>query len=438
MPRQVIFSMHHMKKLFPLLILLNLSVEITRSQTSSRLIAFAVYGTDTTTAPVDTGGYNSYSFGRGAGILYSLDSSIGNIYPFDYTPAADYVTGHHGITKFDSAWHGRYANNVISTQSFDGNDNIISAASFKIVSGVWQKIRSTSYSYDINNNLLVETDSNWTTTSASTQNQFIYTYDATNHLLSKFSNYSDTARWLLITHTYDGSGRLWVDSTFDWNLATNSWHNREAFQYYYHGLRPDSFLFYVGYFLYDSGNIYFSPTTDTVILNDYYALAANRLMNVFDSHHNKILAQSDDFLPLFDPYQVKAEWQYNSYNQVTSERIYSKDFTGQWQFASLRKYYYENYDPASIRPLKQLPNAELQLAPSPTNSELAIKLEWSFSQLFSITIYDVSGRNVISWDEPSTKKYEKTVSVRNLPAGDYLLCVIGAKQKIVRKFTVIH
>src|ERR1700733_12335148 len=104
-----------MKKIYLLPILLLICCSANAQTLSSRVVAFAKYGADTTIPTVDSGGYkyaNSYSGGE---MLFRL-GGFEQDFPFVYVPTYDFETGYHGLVKSDSSWETGPNDTDISVQ----------------------------------------------------------------------------------------------------------------------------------------------------------------------------------------------------------------------------------------------------------------------------------------------------------------------------------
>ncbi len=414
------------------------------AQLRSRLVAFAKYGADTTIACVDSGGYNHYTRNRGGGMNpqtpYFLEED-----PFLLYAPTDFETGNYGLTQFDSAWETGRGDTDISTQVFDENDNIIYSFCQIFTDGSWQKYADFIYTYDANNNLLKQIDTTWTLGKWSYIQLDSYIYDQKDRIIStlQLSRYETDSTWFLGSvsqFNYDISGKLISTVYKNWDAPNDSFSNLGKINFYYTGDKLDSFaqLAYepsFGYFPSKYGYYYFSPANDTMILN--YVLDTNfmRVTNTYDQYHNKTSSTTLVFSTVFaggrNPGRVT--WAYNSYNQVTTERNYNIDASGNFVFSGLTRFYYETYAPEVPFSLNNL-----LIFPSPTTNTLTIKLEWDQPRSFTVAIFDVLGRRIMQWDEPVFQKYEKTITLPDLAAGNYFIRVSSGKQRFVKQFVVLH
>lgn len=353
-------------------------------------------------------------------------------YPFLLVPSIDFETGHHGVTKFDSAWEISTTDTDRSWQVFDENNNIVYAACHKFITGNWQNYISRYYYYDGNNNLLKEVDSNWQSNGFVNVNQYISTYDSNNRVISEISQISDTALWSQSLYTYAMNNNLTIIEGANWNNKSKNWQNNgERVIRYGNNNKPDSFLiYYTDPSGMDIGSYYFSKDNDTMITNTGLLLATN----TYDYLHNKISSTQEVIEPGVDWLSnSKVDWTYNANNQVTCERNYTLDSTGNWVFVGLNRYYYETYEtenPFSIN--------NLVIFPSPAKNNITIKLEWAQSQPFSVALFDAAGRLAMQWSEPAAQKYLQMVNVSYLAAGNYFISVTSGKQKLVKQFVLIN
>jgi type IX secretion system substrate protein len=421
-------------------------------QTASRVIAFAMYGPDTTLPCTDTGGYK-YSNGRGGEIFSSPLPDFECNFPFSFVYTYDFETGHNGLTKCDSSWELSKTDTDVSTQFFDEKNNIIRSSCLKYANGIWSQYLIRVYNYDTGNNLIQQIDTLWQFGRWVNINLYTYAYDQKNKVLDAVylsKSWSDTS-WSLghrTAYIYDSSGNFISYKSLGWVEKTSSWDDPDSSNggVFYKGNLPDSFINYTYVYHYyltpastDPGNYYFSPAHDTIAAN-YYGQNNNDWINylrrtaTYDSHQNKT-AISQEVLDTAVTWisSYRTEWSYNASNQVTCERNFTTDSSGNWVFIGLTRFYYETYTPEVPYSINTM-----TIFPSPAKKSITIKLEWDKPEPFSITIFDAAGRLVMQWNEPATQEYKKTVSLPNQASGNYFIRAVSGKQKMVKQFVVIN
>ncbi len=433
------------RKIYIFLLLLLFSIN-TGAQTATRVVAFARFRGDTTLPCTDSGGYK-YSNGRGGAIYYTPSSDFGCNNPFVFVPRYDFESGYNGLTNFDSAWEISPTDTDISVQFFDSYDNITYAQCNMFKGGIWQKFQSQSYSYDINQNLVQFTDSGSYSRKWIADALYKYAYDQNNRLIQLFSfSGRELGSWIFIDtchYYYDSAGLLTKTIGLNTEIRGNNLYdstNSIKTISNINGVR-DSFVYsdsvrHQRFASIESAKYYFSANGDTMIVNYNPKDQFKRRSTVFDSHGNPIVQTQeilDTMLIQAGSTSYKKTWSYNSNNQVTCERDYLRDSTGNWTFTNLIRYYYESYTPAAPFVINTI-----SVFPSPANNSVTIKLEWDKAQAFALGVFDVAGRLVSEWSEPAMQKYEKTMSLAELPPGHYFVKAVSGKQVLVNRFVVLH
>ncbi len=77
--------------------------------------------------------------------------------------------------------------------------------------------------------------------------------------------------------------------------------------------------------------------------------------------------------------------------------------------------------------------------PNPTTNTLNIRSFTEQKEMFSVTIFDATGKSVKHWNEPPTAVYQKQVDVSKLPSGNYFIKIatIGGKASY-QQFSLIR
>lgn len=86
--------------------------------------------------------------------------------------------------------------------------------------------------------------------------------------------------------------------------------------------------------------------------------------------------------------------------------------------------------------IDEVHNAAVAVYPVPAHNELNIDIDMQYAGPFSIAIYDMQGRMVKQWNEPGSRRYTKTISVKALQAGNYILKLSGAEMHASKQFTI--
>lgn len=412
------------------------------AQLKSRVIAFAKYGADTTIPTTDTGGYNKYSFDKG-GQINSGTSYFDCDFPFTIRVHQDFETGYNGLTKCDSSWEKTPTDTDVSTQIFDDNNNIVNSTCYKFSNGNWREYLSYNYIWDKNNNLLEETDSiykpQFTKPSAS---RMVYTYDSLNRITSQTSqSWSDSQYQTLYDehYFYDNNNNINLVTGKGYNIGIGDLEDSTSRTITYTNNLPDSALYItfdakLNWNGGDTIRYYFSPAKDSMITNFFDGDNYYRVTNLYDIYHNKISTTAlvlDPTITFLINYRT--EWSYNYYNQVTAQRSFNLDSSGNWIFSSLIRFYYETYNPDPPFAINNL-----EIYPSPTQNTLNIKLEWDKVQPVTFSIWNVIGQKIMEWSEPASLEFEQTISLPNIASGHYFIWATGGNQRLVKRFVIIN
>lgn len=192
-------------------------------------------------------------------------------------------------------------------------------------------------------------------------------------------------------YSYDGQGRLeTVNTEF---LNSGSWVKNDLYTYYYTGATPN-------------------PDSMTHV-NNTFGNTPPQYIN-----------------------QTKHVYAANSANQRVEERVESWDGTGAYQYAgsdtTLRWYYGWN---VNVEEVKTSEN-KILIYPSPANDVINLVVDGAYSKgEVEFAIVNMQGRVVKSWKDRDAKT--ATVTVRELPAGNYILKLSNSNQSRSERFSIV-
>jgi hypothetical protein len=131
---------------------------------------------------------------------------------------------------------------------------------------------------------------------------------------------------------------------------------------------------------------------------------------------------------------------YNSFGQQTVQDVkYWRN--NAWSYAdanALRNNtYYESYT-TGVAPQHNNLIADLSLSPMPASNVLDIQMQWSVAQDFSVAINDLNGRTLVKFSQPAQQAFKMAISVAELPAGNYMVSVKGAKGGAAAKMITVR
>lgn len=333
---------------------------------------------------------------------------------------------------------GNYSPTLHRTQSFGQNKTVLSLvyANWRSSNNAWRD--SIRYLYSYNNGKMTSSAyERWLGNIWS--NGIVSSIEYTGDVVSKMN--SDLYE---VNFTYDANNNL--TSVSDKELTPGGWQNKERHTYEY--INKDVVKYTLEQWDASAGAwayskmweySYIGPDVETEI--EYHHTGAfwtitGRHQYTYDGTHNKLL---DTWQTWNSGYQndTKTEWIYN--NQNLPEKITTLTWNGSnWNFTSRDfeyHYYYETYFPESISKY-DLAGVQLNTYPVPANTNLNISMQLNEAQPLQFGIYNMQGILVSEWNEPSTKLYQHTIPVTNLPAGEYFLKVMGKNDVISRSFIV--
>lgn len=341
--------------------------------------------------------------------LWNFDQAIGYMYgSSSYDPASMKL-----IQTFNTAGY-------VDTQRFMDWNSTTSA---------WENTSQTINTYNTSNDLLTATYQDWNSTTSAWENTSLetYTYSATHRTATYLTQdwNSSTMAWennSRSTYTRDGSDRLTTDVTESW--VSSAWVNSSKDTYTYDG----------------SGNRV-SDLTESWNGAAWENSGMTMSRNFVTLHQPQTIVYMDwnTTTSAFDSTN-RDQWVFNSYGKP--DLFYGETWnatSSAWEYSSFNIgtiFHYATYaagvDEVATSSIKAT------LYPMPATDNMTIDATWNEPQAFSAAITDVSGRMYTSWSMPAASAYHEAISVGNLPPGNYILTLQGAKEKVVKQFAVVR
>lgn len=432
-----------------------------------------------------------------AGAYYNFDNGVS--YEFQDTTMLTY-SGERGadstltMIKFDQYIYRSMVSNVLTNQikmnnTYDGNDNVLTSLTqnWDIGLSTWINDENLIYTYDGNNNMLTQIAQNWNTGTNSWENdvKYTYTYDGNNNKLTEVrQNWnSGTMAWdnssktlysynsnndvvTTISQIWDNVGSSWENdsrrtNTYDsnndmiesllesWSLS--SWTSQTKELYTYdgdHHMLTSINQYFSGVWVNSSKNIY-------TYTGDHYESITNQGWNnvgmTWENMHKYNYTYDGNNDRISEVYQVwnsgssafenewRNQWTYNNYHQPTS--LWSEQWnSGIWEVTTNDDkiyIYYEEYEVAGIDNIAAA--NDLKMYPVPAANFIRIEKVWAQPQDFTVSITDMQGRLIRTYNEKATANYARSIDVNQLANGNYMIRIAPKSGKVsYQQFSVIH
>lgn len=325
--------------------------------------------------------------------------------------------------------NNQWVNQVRRTRTFDGNNNLLSLVieNWDVNNSQWMNVSAFYYAYNGNN----QTDEKslvWDGGLSQWDSAGWRHYDwNTNNQWDTITNYVYSGTWTptsQIYFLYDGNNNNTEQWSRVWNSTLNQYETNMNWQMDY------------------DGNNY--KTTDTAyywddVNNAWYTSTQNNYW--YDGNGNLakwIVMEYDTANAVYRniSYDTMA---YNSFNQGTyTRRLSWNTGTNDWGQTNDREYYYyyELYTASAAHLAKNA--GELKLFPSPAMGSVNVDVKWNEPQDFTISIYDMQGRQLRQWSEKATSQYRKNIPLAGMAAGTYLLQVRSKDATTQGRFVILQ
>ena len=130
---------------------------------------------------------------------------------------------------------------------------------------------------------------------------------------------------------------------------------------------------------------------------------------------------------------LKAEYLYNSNNQVTREDNFLWNTSAlNYDYTTSYKYYYESFNPVSTSFIEK--ENYFTLYPNPAFDKLYIKGILPDKQDILLMIVDMNGKQMYEEKRPSVKNVNFDISIANFASGIYFIQLTGNNFSTIQKF----
>jgi hypothetical protein len=302
--------------------------------------------------------------------------------------------------------NNQWINSYKYEYSYDGNENMILETGFEWSQNQYVNSYKDELTYNMSNNLTLEYNYywNWGSSQWDLNSKWDYAYNTSNNLISEISSLWDGSQWVgsnLSEYTYSSGGHLTVEIFSMWNINTNSWG-----------------FYYKDEYQYDSNN---NLTLDTYYdwnetLSEWVLSSKDEF--IFDLAYDK----SDLIVPFFYE-DILAYFSFGYNNMVIGYRGYEYE-NQTWIDADKMVFYYSNYsNPLNIN--DEIVSKSISLYPNPVHDILIINSE---IPLTKVEIYSLLGKKVTE----VTTNFD-AIQVNNLSNGIYILKIFSEKGSTSRK-----
>lgn len=374
------------------------------------------------------------------------------ILPLALEQTDKYVKTYNAINQLTEMiilfWNGStWDNSTKIIYTYDANGNIINELEKGWDSGIndWMDLSRTIRTFNASNKLLTELYENFdgvANTWNKSQAQY-YQYDAQNRVVldSMLSNYN------LTTNNYSNGQRTKISYSSnifnaliqDYDLINNSY--KDVYKYDYN---------YLGDKLNDGKEYDYNQGTSNweVISIDTFTYAANGKISVakfydpvlnilsgliqytYDAQNRLV-----ETIEAYTPDSSKSEYVYNSNDKLAQDKYSSKDQSGSWILEDIKNYYYEAYNPASIREVSWL--NETKLYPNPASLNSYISFFTKEATPVEIQVKDILGNTIYTTNEKaSIGDHLIHLNLNGYPNGFYFVS-LSAKNKVTQSLKLI-
>lgn len=468
-----------MKPLFTLAIAALLFSIAVQAQQSSRLIGIhTAYGNSGVFVPYDTGrlvynaprstdprAYNNFLEKYGCDTNYIYGYSSGQYYlggrmllTFD---GQDFVTS--VISQGASGTPLAYENAMQRLYTYDATHNETEELwqDWQPGSSSWVNENRKSAVYTAGNKMQqMEESWNTTTNTWKSESQYDYTYTPSNKVaVAIYKFWNNTANALVnssrTTYTYNAANNVTEYAVESWNATSSTWgpSYKELYTLNAAGNRTYTVAqnWDVAASNWINGSRILTAYNSTGLAETDTFEQWNTANSVFDPSliylHNydangnelqfTLLEYNDDSLRYINREQITTT--YNTYDQPLTYQSLGWDLAAnQWAITNGRdiRYHYQLYtaDVGSAQAAMPM----ISLFPVPARNEVTLKMNWTKPEDFVVALFDIQGRMVKQWGEKATTSYSHTLSVADMPSGNYFMTIRSRSGSTSAQMSVVH
>jgi hypothetical protein len=385
--------------------------------TDARLIAVTELEHDGTTfIPTDS---TTLSFGASRGGVFDevwLDWNWKPDLAFSYT--------------YDNSTSAYDPANTKISLTFDAADNVTKQLihEWNTTTSAWDSVSKSTNTYDASGKMLTSLEQEWNSTTSTWDNLYrtTYTYNTAGKLASSLDeSWNNTSLiWenaQMIDYTWNASGDLTMSLNKYWFGLTWMDGFRSTYTYDASGNRIEQL-----------NETSFGMGWDTTgkVVNSGFVANHQPQASIFMEYVDTTASFVNSF---------KDNYTYNTYGKPTYYYSQNWDTTsGTWvsdTFATATRYHYQTFTTGVAQVAAE--GGDVRIFPVPATGNLSIAATWDNAQPFAVAITDMTGKIHTRWTVSSTKQYNETISVSDLPPGNYLLTLEGRQGRVTKLFQVV-
>lgn len=265
----------------------------------------------------------------------------------------------------------------------------------------WFNNDSTTYSYDVSNNLVKKVVKVFSKLTGTYENnaQYVYTYNASNQLSKSIVQ--------------------------QWNTHTNMWDITQRDIYIYDGSGNVATVFHL---LPNPSGLIVQTSKDSNSYDASKNLVSSTNM-LFDSASNSYI-NNTMFTITYDTSNRPLVYTSQSWNGTGWTYYIGQD--------KQTHYYYQLYADTSTSVSNVSNIVSFNIYPVPASSFFNINLDWQNAQPFTISMYDINGRLVKQWSEKAAKNYHKAIFTSDLNSGTYFVKVRSNSGQLTQQINIVR
>lgn len=316
---------------------------------------------------------------------------------------------------------GSWNNSSKEVSVYDGN-KLTEFTTFYWSSGAWTENTKNIYQYNSNGDCNVTINKNHSGSTWNNESKIEVEYDG-NHRATQLIYFSWSAStWhdlqkLLITYNSSGKKKEILYQA----KSGSSWNDELKVKYSY----EDGLLT-----TYSSQN-FVSSTWENLIKKTYtYTSTTKKIKTVTYADWN--MGESDW------KNKRKLNVEYNSDKEISNFYDETWNSGGYWEKNSTCKKYnfkYGSYGSTNVKDLTL--QADCNVYPNPTATDLNVNIQWKNPQPFKVTIYDLNGRMMSTKDYEQATQSQILIHTQDFATGTYFLKIIAEEGQMTKQFQIL-